>query len=102
VVEVGLAEAGSAAGVAPDLAQQPPEALAGESGLRGLAPAEGGPQLVVDPPVRGNRGRGAGEALRREGVPEGRALGPVVVEEGVVDVEEDGAEAVQATTWRGR
>jgi hypothetical protein len=102
VVEVGLAEAGGPAGIAPDLAQEPAEALAGEGGLGHLAPAEDGPQLVVDPPVRGDRGRGTGEAQRGEGLPEGRALGPVEVEERVIDVEENGAEAFQATTWRGR
>jgi hypothetical protein len=37
-----------------------------------------------------------------ERFPERSALGPVEIEERVVDVEEDGAKGVQATTWRGR
>jgi hypothetical protein len=69
VVEVRLAEAGGAPGVAPDLAQQPAEALAGERGLRDLAAPVGGPQIVVDPLVRGGRRRGAGEPEGREGFP---------------------------------
>ena len=101
MVEVRLAEAGGAAGVAPGLAEEPAEAFPGEGGLGDLASAEGSPQRVVDPPVRGDRGGGAGEAERREGLAEGRSLGPVEIEESVIDVEEDGAEAVQATTWRG-
>ena len=102
MVEVGLAEAGGAASVASDLPQQPSEALAGEGGLGDLAPAEGGPQVVVDPPVGGEGGPGTGKTEGSEGVPEGRTLGLVEIQEGVVDVEEDGAETVQATTWPGR
>ena len=96
VVEVRLAEAGGAPGIAPDLAQQAAEALAGERGLGDLAAAEGRPEVVVDALVGGDRGRGAGEAEREEGLPERRALGLVEIEEGVIDVEENGAEAVQA------
>jgi hypothetical protein len=102
VVEVRLPQAGGAPGVAPDLAQQPAEALAGERRLGDLAAPVGGPQVVVDPLVRGDRRRGAGEAERREGVTERSALGPVEIEERVVDVEEDGAERGQAATSRGR
>jgi hypothetical protein len=102
VVEVRRAEAGGAPGVAPDLAQEPPESLARERRLRDLAAPVGGPELVVDPLVRGDRGRRAGEPEGREGVLEGEALGPVEIEESVIDVEEDGAEGGQAATWRGR
>jgi len=102
VVEVGLAEAGGEASVASDLAQQPSEALAGEGGLGDPAPAEGGPQVVVDPPVGGEGGPRTVKTERSEGFPKGRTLGLVEIEEGVIDVEEDGAETVQATTWPGR
>jgi hypothetical protein len=102
VVEVGLAEAGGPAGIASDLAEQAAEALAGERGLGDLAAAEGGPEVVVDALVGGDRGGGTGKAEGAERLPERGALGLVEVEERVVDVEEDGAEAVQAATWRGR
>jgi len=102
VVEIRLAEAGGPPGIAPDLAEEAAEALAGERLLADLAAAEGGPEVVVDPLVGGDRRGGAGKAEGEEGLAEGGALGPVEVEEGVVDVEEDGAEAVQAATWRGR
>jgi hypothetical protein len=53
--------------------------------------------------VGGHRRPRAGETEGEEGLPEGGALGTVEVEERVVDVEEDGAEAGQAAaTWRGR
>jgi hypothetical protein len=102
VVEVRLAEAGGPPGVAPDLAEEAAEALAGECFLADLAAAEGGPEVVVDALVGGDGRGGAGEAEGEEGFAERYALGPVEIEEGVVDVEEDGAEAVQAATWRGR
>jgi hypothetical protein len=69
VVEVRLAEAGGAPDVAPDIAQQPPESLARERRLRDLAATVGGPQIVVDPLVRGGGRRGAGEPEGREGFP---------------------------------
>jgi hypothetical protein len=102
VVEVRLAEAGGAPGIAPDLAQKPPEALAGERGLGVLAPPERRPEVVVDALVDGERGRRAGKAEGKEGRPEGRALRLVEVEKCVIDVEEDGLEAVQGPTWSGR
>jgi len=102
VVEVRLAEVPCPARVAADLAKQEAEALAGERGLGDLAAAVGRPQVVVDALVGGDgRGRTA-EAEREQRLAERRPLGPVEVEERVVDVEEDGAEAVQAATWRGR
>jgi hypothetical protein len=102
VVEVGLAEAGGPSGVAPDLAEQAAEALAGESGLADLAAAEGGPEVEVDALVGGDRRRGAAEAEGEEGLAERRSLGLVEVEQRVIDVEEDGAEGGQAATWRGK
>jgi hypothetical protein len=102
LVEVALAEAPRLARVGADRGEQPVEALARERGLRRLAAPEGRPQLVVDALVGGDGGRRARQAEPEEGLPEGRSLGPVEVEKGVVDVEEDGAEAVQAATWRGR
>jgi hypothetical protein len=102
VVEVRLAEPGGAARVAPDLAEQAPEALAGEGGLGDLAPPVGRPQVLVDALVGGDGRAGAAEAEGAQGLAEGRTLGPVEVQERVVDVEEDGAEAGQAATWRGR
>jgi hypothetical protein len=102
VVEVRLAQARRPPGVASDLAQQPAEPLARERGLRDLAAPVGGPEVVVDPLVRGDRRGEAGEPEGREGFPEGEALGPVEIEKRVIDVEEDGAERGQAATWRGR
>lgn len=102
VVEVRLSEAGGAPGVAPDLLQQAAEALAGERRLCDLAAPVGGPEVVVDPLVRGDRPRGAGEREPREGLAERRALRLVEIEKGVIDVEENGLETVQGPTWRGR
>ncbi|HSD66637.1 MAG TPA: hypothetical protein VLF95_08040, partial [Vicinamibacteria bacterium] len=102
VVEVGLPEEAGPPRVAPDLAEQAAEALAGERGLADLAPPEGGPQVVVDALVGGDRRRRAGEPEGEEGLAERPALGTVEVQESVIDVEEDGAEAGQAATWRGR
>jgi hypothetical protein len=101
VVEVRIAEAGGCPGVSPDLSEQAPEALARELGLGGLAAAIGRPKLVVDPAVHGDRRGRAAEAEGQEGLAEGRALGPVEVQERAVEVEEDGAETVQAATWPG-
>lgn len=102
VVEVGFAEAGGLPGVAADLSEQAAEALAGERGLADLAAAEGGPEAVVDPLVGGYRRRRAAEAEGEEGLAERRSLGLVEIEQRVIDVEEDGAEGGQATTWRGK
>ena len=102
VVEVGLAEAGGPPAVAPDLAQEAAESLVGERALADLTAAEDGPEIVVDALVGADRRGGAGETEGEEGFAERRALGLVEVETGVVDVEEDGAEAVQAATWPGR
>jgi hypothetical protein len=57
---------------------------------------------VVDALVGGDGGGRAGEPEREEGPLQGRALGPIEVEQGVIDVEEYGAEMVQGPTWRGR
>ena len=101
-VEVALAEARGPAGVAPDLAEEAAEALAGERGLGGLAAAIGRPQVVVDAAVRGDGRRGAAQPEGQKRLAEGRPLGPVEVQERAVEVEEDGAETVQAATWPGR
>jgi hypothetical protein len=102
VVEVRFREMGGAPGIALDLAQQAPEALARQGGLGDLTPPEGRPEVVVDPLVGGDRRGRAGESEREESLPERRALRLVEVEKGVVDVEENGLETVQGPTWRGR
>jgi hypothetical protein len=102
MVEVGLAEAGGLAHGSAEGGEQAAEALGGEGLLAGLPPAKGGPQLVVDPPVQGDGRAGAGEPEGREGRAQGVSLGPVEIEERVIDVEEDGAESAQEATWRGR
>jgi hypothetical protein len=102
VLDVPLAQARRAPGIASDLAQQASEALAGERGLGDLAAPEGRPEVVVDPLVGGDRGGGTGEAEREKSLAQRRALGLVEVEKGVVDVEENGLETVQGPTWRGR
>jgi hypothetical protein len=85
-----------------DLPQEAPEPLAGEIRLGDLTPAECRPELVVDPaigradPARVRQPQGA------ERPQESGALGPVVVEKGVIEVEEDSVEAAQGATWRGR
>ena len=101
-VEVDRAEAGSLLRIAADLPQQAAEALLRERGLSDLAAAERGPQLVVDALVRRVRRARTRQAERVEGLTQGRALGLVEVEQRPVDVEEDGAEAGQGPTWRGR
>jgi len=88
--------------VTADRDEQPPEALAREGRLRRLAAAEGRPQLGIDALVGGDRRGWAGQAQAQEGLPERRSLGFVEIEKGVIDVEKDGAQAVQAATWRGR
>jgi hypothetical protein len=102
MVEVGLADAAGSAGRASDRGEQAAEALGGEGGLARLPPAEGGPQLVVDALVQVDGRGGAGEPEGREGRAQGVSLGPVEIEERVIDVEEDGAESAQEATWRGR
>jgi hypothetical protein len=57
---------------------------------------------VVDAAVGLDRRGRTAEPEGLQGVAEGRPLGPVEVQQSVVDVEEDGAEAAQAATWRGR
>jgi hypothetical protein len=101
-VEVDRAEPGSLLRIAADLAQQAAEALLRERGLRDLAAAKGGPQLVIDALVRRVRRAGTGQAERVQGLAQCGALGPVEVEQRPIDVEEDGAEAGQGPTWRGR
>jgi hypothetical protein len=57
---------------------------------------------VIDALVRRVRRAGTGQAERVQGLAQGGALGPVEVEQRPIDVEEDGAEAGQGPTWRGR
>jgi hypothetical protein len=102
VVEVRLAKAGGPPGVAPDLAEQAAEALAGERALADLAAAEGRPEIVVDALVGGQGGPGTGEAEGEQRLAKRPALGLVEIEERVIDVEEDGSGTVQAATWPGR
>jgi hypothetical protein len=102
MVEVRLAEPPGEPGGGPGSTEEPAEPLASELGLGDLTPAIRGPQFLVDPAV-GGEGRGSVQQPQREKRPlQGDALGPFVVEKGVVDVEEDGAETVQEPTWRGR
>jgi hypothetical protein len=100
-VEVGFAEPGRAPPVRADVAQQAAETLAREGPLGDLVPPEGSPQLGVDPLVGRQRGRRTRQAEREQGLLQGRALGPVEIEQRVVDVEENGAGTGQATS-RGR
>jgi hypothetical protein len=88
--------------VGSGLPQQTAEALLRQRGLGDLAAAEGRPQLVVDALVGGERAGGTGQPEREQGLTKCGALGLVEVEQRPVDVEEDGAEAGQGPTWRGR
>ena len=101
-VEIDRAEAGGLPRVGSDLSQQAAEALLRECLLRDGAAPVGGPELVVDAPVGGERRRRTGNAEGTRGPAQGGALGLVEVEEGPVEVEEDGEEAGQGPTWRGR
>jgi len=101
-VEIDRAEAGGLPRVGSDLTQQATEALLRERGLRDGAAPVGGPKLVVDEPVGGERRWRTGNAEGTRGLAQGGALGLVEVEEGPVEVEEDGEEAGQGPTWRGR
>jgi hypothetical protein len=102
VIQIRLAETPGEARVGPDVHEEPPEALAGEIGLGDLAPAIRRPQRVVDPAVGDVDGSGERQTEAVQCFLERDALGPVVVEKGSIDVEEDGAEAGQGPTWRGR
>jgi len=79
------------------------EALAGQVGLRDLAPPVLLPQDVVEASVlHEDRGR-EGQPEVRQGCPQGRALGAVEVQERVVEVEKDGSRPSQGEpTWRDR
>jgi hypothetical protein len=102
VIEIGLAEASGPPGVGSHLLQQLPEALAGEGRLGDLPPAVGRPQHVVDPTIGRVSCRRVRQPERLQGPLQGSALSPVVVQKGVIDVEENDAKAVQRLTWRGR
>ena len=108
MVEERLPEPGRVPGIPPEVDEELPEALAREVALADRPSPVLLPEDVVDPPVGGEGPGRAREAEAGEGGAEGRALGPVEVEQGMVDVEEDGAETAQAglgkggATWRGR
>ena len=102
MIEVGLAETSGSPGRSPHLLQEPPEALHREVRLGDLALSVGGPEPVVDPTVCPVGGRRVGQPPRPQGPSQGGALGPVVVEEGLIDVEENDAKAVQGPIWPDR
>jgi hypothetical protein len=84
------------------VAEEPSEALVGECFLRDPAAPILGPQLVVDAAVGEEDGRGEREVEAGEGGPERQALGAVEIEERVVEIEEDGAEAGQGLVRAAR
>jgi hypothetical protein len=102
VIQIGFPQASGRPRVGSHLLQQKPEALTSEGGLGDLPPTVGRPQPVVDPAIGGVSGRRVRQPERLQGLLQGRALGPVVVEKGVIEVEENDAKAVQGPTWRGR
>jgi len=108
VIEEGLPEPGRPARIPIHVDQELAEALAGEVRLPDRPPPVPVPEGVVDPPVGDESGARAGKSEVGEGGAKGRPLGPVEVEQGMVDVEENGAESGQAgfvgrrATWRGR
>ncbi len=103
--EVGQEQAGErrgAAGIGPDRTQQQAEALDRERRCRDLAPPVLLPQIVVDR-AEGSKGRRPeGKRELRERLTEREPLRPVEVEEGVVGVEEDGAEAQGGNSYLAR
>jgi len=101
-LEVGGAEAGGPRRITPDLAEQPAKALPGQRRLGDLSAAKGRPQLVVDALVGGERRGREAKPERAQRQPQRGSLGSIEVEQRPVDVEEDGAEAGQGPTWRGR
>ena len=107
-IEEGLPEARRPPGIAVQVDQELAEALAREVRLPDRPPPVLVPEGVVDAPVCDESGAREGKSEVGEGGAEGRPLGPVEVEQGVIDVEEDGADSDQAgfsgkrATWRGR
>jgi hypothetical protein len=102
VIQIGPPQASGRPGTGSHLLQQKPEALASEGGLGDLPPTVGCPQPVVDLAIGGVNGRRVRQPERLQGPLQGGALSPVVVEKGVIDVEENDAKAVQGPTWPGR
>jgi hypothetical protein len=84
------------------VSEEPAEALDRERLLRDAPAAVLRPELVVDAPVGKERRGREGEREAGERAPKRRALGAVEVEEGVVEVEEDGAEAGQGLVRAAR
>ena len=95
VVEEGLPEASGPTRVPLEMDEELAEALVGQVGLADRPAAVLLPERVVDPPVGGQDAGREREAEVGEGGAEGGPLGAVEVEERVIDVEEDGAEAGQ-------
>ena len=101
MIEEGLPEPGRPPRIAVHVDQELAEALAREVKLPDRSAPVLVPEGVVDPSIGGESGARTGEPEVGEGGAEGRPLGPVEVEQGVVDVEENGAKSGQAG-FRGR
>jgi hypothetical protein len=95
VVEVGPAEADGPPGVSPQEAEQTPEALHRQFRLGDFPRTVEGPKLFVDAAVLAQRGPAQGQAQPGEGGTERGPLRPVEIQQGVVEVEENGAEPGQ-------
>jgi hypothetical protein len=89
-------------GIGAEVAQEAAEALGGERSLRDPSAAVEIPELVVDPAVGEQRGRRERKGEVGKGPAERDALRAVEVEERVVEVEEDGAEAGQGLVGAAR
>ena len=96
VIQEVLAEPRRPPRIALQVDQELAEALAREVGLPDLAPPVQVPEGIVDLPVGDESRARTGEPEIGESGAKGRPLGPVEVEQGVVDVEENGAESGQA------
>ena len=95
LLEVRLAECLPLAGVASRRAEQRAETLAGQVFGTDLSAAIARPELEVDLAVAGEQGERVRNAETPERPAEGCPLGAIRVEEGVVGVQEDGAERGQ-------
>jgi hypothetical protein len=95
VVEEDLAEASRPARRTVQMDDELAEPLASQGRLGDRAAPVLLPERVVDPAIGGEDSGREGEAEVAERRAEGRSLGPVEVEQRLVDVEENGAEAGQ-------
>jgi hypothetical protein len=89
---VAAGEAGSPARIGPGPTQVLDEAAPCQPCGVDLAAPVALPELVVDAAIRRQPTAGVGKALGLERDLEGGALGPSEVEEGVVEIEQDGPE----------